>query len=401
MFDIFSILYFNRFRAILSTRKDGSVNVEGLVIIMRAYGRFLKNTAALLLLLALLSLLLPFCRFQAAGQDMTLSGVEVVTAGGKAGYMYLRQSGVPDDYVLKDPFTWGDIKQGIHYADQTGNSNLLLLAGAAAGLPVLLCFLSMCMLFLAEGKKTMVLPTLFTAIAAAELLVALTAFTALRPFLLIGVYFFAMLNIIALILIILGWLLGGYRKPKDHKRRGSERHRDSQKDEEEREDSGGRRRGRRRKSKRRKKRHSSNDKKKKEKSMDKQKDRSDEQKKERDPQGRKTAALGEINGGSGMYAGISKTLSQGGSSLTIGTTPEAMRGIETGSLKAAGHIADHNCQIAYDPESGSYTIVSHAAENIALRQDGRIIRQLKTGERVRISGQTQLDAGSGHSLWLR
>ena len=53
---------------------------------MRAYGRFMKNTAALLLLLALLSLLLPFCRFQAGGQDMTLSGVEVLTAGGKAGY---------------------------------------------------------------------------------------------------------------------------------------------------------------------------------------------------------------------------------------------------------------------------------------------------------------------------
>ena len=56
---------------------------------MRAYGRFMKNTAALLLLLALLSLLLPFCRFQAGGQDMTLSGVEVLTAGGKAGYTYL------------------------------------------------------------------------------------------------------------------------------------------------------------------------------------------------------------------------------------------------------------------------------------------------------------------------
>ena len=45
---------------------------------MRAYGRFMKNTAALLLLLALLSLLLPFCRFQAKGQDMTLSGVLMV-----------------------------------------------------------------------------------------------------------------------------------------------------------------------------------------------------------------------------------------------------------------------------------------------------------------------------------
>ena len=42
---------------------------------MRAYGRFMKNIAALALLFALLSLLLPFCSFQAAGQDMTLSGL--------------------------------------------------------------------------------------------------------------------------------------------------------------------------------------------------------------------------------------------------------------------------------------------------------------------------------------
>lgn len=181
---------------------------------MRAYGRFMKNIAALLLLLALLSLLLPFCRFQAGGQDMTLSGVEVLTAGGKAGYTYLQQGGVPDDFVLMAPFTWGDVKEGIHYADQTGNSNLLVAAGVAVGLPVILCFLSMCMLFLAEGKKTMVLPTIFTAAVTAELLVVLVGFTALHPFLLAGVYLFAMFHIMALILILFGWTLGGYREPK-------------------------------------------------------------------------------------------------------------------------------------------------------------------------------------------
>ena len=185
---------------------------------MRAYGRFMKNTAALLLLLALLSLLLPFCRFQAKGQDMTLSGVEVLTAGGKAGYTYLQQGGVPDDFVLKAPFTWGDVKEGIHYADQTGNSNLLVAAGVAVCLPVILCFLAMCMLFLAEGKKTMVLPTIFIAAVTAELLVVLAGFTAIHPFLLAGVYLFALFHIMALILILFGWTLGGYREPKQKKR---------------------------------------------------------------------------------------------------------------------------------------------------------------------------------------
>lgn len=36
---------------------------------MREYGRWIKNIAAFFLLMALLSLLLPFCRFQAAGKS--------------------------------------------------------------------------------------------------------------------------------------------------------------------------------------------------------------------------------------------------------------------------------------------------------------------------------------------
>ena len=50
------------------------------------YGRLLKNIAAIALLLALLSMLLPFCKFSAGGQEMTLSGLDVVKAGGRAGY---------------------------------------------------------------------------------------------------------------------------------------------------------------------------------------------------------------------------------------------------------------------------------------------------------------------------
>lgn len=375
---------------------------------MRAYGRFMKNIAALLLLLALLSLLLPFCRFQAGGQDMTLSGVEVLTAGGKAGYTYLQQGGVPDDFVLMAPFTWGDVKEGIHYADQTGNSNLLVAAGVAVGLPVILCFLAMCMLFLAEGKKTMVLPTIFTAAVTAELLVVLVGFTALHPFLLAGVYLFAMFHIMALILILFGWTLGGYREPK--KKRGKDGH-----DREENEDRDRRKnrdRGRRRKKSKRKKKHrSSKDSKKKDDNKEKnrkknedqdEKDSQDQKQREQENSRKGIQAAGSVGDGTGLYSGFSWNLSDGKSSnVTIGTTPEAMRGIETGSLKAAGHIADHNCQIIYHPEDGSYTVASHAAENIRLRQGGRILKQLQNGERVRISGQTRLEVGREHFLWLK
>ena len=381
---------------------------------MRAYGRFMKNTAALLLLLALLSLLLPFCRFQAGGQDMTLSGVEVLTAGGKAGYTYLQQGGVPDDFVLKAPFIRGDVKEGIHYADQTGNSNLLVAAGVAVGLPVILCFLSMCMLFLAEGKKTMVLPTIFTAAVTAELLVVLVGFTALHPFLLAGVYLFAMFHIMALILILFGWTLGGYREPKQKKRGqdGADREENEDRDRRKNRDRG---HGRHKKSKRKKKHRSSKDSKKKDDKKDKnneknrkkdadqgEKDADDQKQGDQESKNKRIPAAGSVGDGNGLYSGFSRNLSEGKSStVTIGTTLEAMRGIETGSLKAAGHIADHNCQIIYHPEDGSYTVASHAAENIRLRQGGRILKQLQNGKRVRVSGQTRLEVGKEHFLWLK
>ncbi len=50
---------------------------------MRKHGRLMKNIAGLLLLLALLSLLLPFCKFNAGDGNMTLSGIEVIKTGEK------------------------------------------------------------------------------------------------------------------------------------------------------------------------------------------------------------------------------------------------------------------------------------------------------------------------------
>ena len=134
---------------------------------MRTYGRLLKNIAAIALLLALL---LPFCKFSAGGQEMTLSGLDVVKAGGKAGYTYLTEGRVADTFVLKAPITVGTVKSSLSYVQGVGQMRLLAVCAIAALLPVLLCFLSVGMLFLAEGKKTMLLPTLFTSLVLAELL---------------------------------------------------------------------------------------------------------------------------------------------------------------------------------------------------------------------------------------
>ena len=191
---------------------------------MRTYGRLLKNIAAIALLLALLSMLLPFCKFSAGGQEMTLSGLDVVKAGGRAGYTYLTEGRVADTFVLKAPITVGTVKSSLSYVQEAGQTRLLAVCAIAALLPVLLCFLSVGMLFLAEGKKTMILPTLFTSLVLAELLVVLTVFPALHSFLLAGIYFFTLLHGVAWILILTGWITGGdlpsEKQEKEQKKRG-------------------------------------------------------------------------------------------------------------------------------------------------------------------------------------
>ena len=191
---------------------------------MRTYGRLLKNIAAIALLLALLSMLLPFCKFSAGGQEMTLSGLDVVKAGGREGYTYLTEGRVADTFVLKAPITVGTVKSSLSYVQEAGQTRLLAVCAIAALLPVLLCFLSVGMLFLAEGKKTMILPTLFTSLVLAELLVVLTVFPALHSFLLAGIYFFTLLHGVAWILILTGWITGGYlpseKQEKEQKKRG-------------------------------------------------------------------------------------------------------------------------------------------------------------------------------------
>lgn len=190
---------------------------------MRNYGRFLKNTAGVLLFFALLSLLLPFCYFVAAGQQIALSGMDVLTAAGKAGYTYLTQGQLTDDFVLKAPLTVGTMKSALTFVWGNVDSRLLAAGAAAVLLPLLFCFLAMCMLFVARGKKTMVMPTVFTLIVLAEMLVAVFGLSELHPYLWIGVYLFTLLHGIALLLILIGWVTGGYRRPEE-KSKASDSH---------------------------------------------------------------------------------------------------------------------------------------------------------------------------------
>lgn len=182
---------------------------------MRSYGRFLKNTAGILLFLAMIALLFPFCSFAVGGQDITLSGMDVLTAVGKAGYTHLKEGQISNDFVLKGPVTVGTVKAAFTFVRDNGDTRLLAVVAVAAALPVLFCFLAMCMLFLARGKITMLLPTLFPALVLAGMLMTLVTFPELNPYLRIGIYLFLALHGLALVLILIGWLTGGYDKPEE------------------------------------------------------------------------------------------------------------------------------------------------------------------------------------------
>lgn len=347
---------------------------------MRTYGRIMKNMAGLLLLLALLSLLLPFCKFNAGAGDTMLSGIEVVKAGGKAGYTYFKIGGVPDDFVFKSPYTWGDLKESVSYINEVGGTNILILCAVAIAVPIFLCFLAMIMLFLAEGKKTMFFPTLFTFAVSAEMLFVILFITQLKPFLMLGVYLFTLLNVIAFVFIMLGWVTGGYRQPDRRRGRyGDENGGDDG-------DNG----SSRRKKSRRKTRHKKKTKKKKDRSSDKKKKDNNEDKEKKNEKENISGepVTGIINGGSGIYHGLSWDLKDGNSqTVTIGTTSDAMDALEAKSIKNIESIAGNNCKISYDMNEGKYIIESHSQSQLLLVKDGQVVRCINEGVSTQVSCQ--------------
>lgn len=349
---------------------------------MRTYGRLVKNIAGLLLLLALLSLLLPFCRFDAGAGDMTLSGVEVLKTGGKAGYTYFKTGALSDDYILKSPYTWGDIKQSVLYINNAGGAKIMVFCGAAIVIPIILCFFSMIMLFMAEGKKTMFLPTLFTLATSAEMVFVLLLFSQLRPFLMVGVYLFTLLNVLALIFILAGWLTGGYRQPdKRFRRYGNDNDKSSD------DNDGSRRRKTKRKTRRKKK---TKKKKKKERSSDRNNDRKDDKKDEQKNKS-SNAVVGKINDGNGIYHGFTWNFTDGNEkTVTIGTTADAMEALESNSLKNMDAIAGNNCTVTFDKAAGKYSIKSHSKADILILQDGKVVKCLKSGDRCELISKSVL-----------
>lgn len=373
------------------------------ILFMRVYGRLVKNIAGVLLLLALCSLLLPFCKFNVGAGDTTLSGIEVAKAGGKAGYTYFKTGGIPDDFILKAPYTWGNVKAGVSYVSSIGGTNVLILCGVAILVPIVLCFLAMCMLFIAEGKKSMFLPTLFTLAVAVEMLFIILFITDLQPFLMVGVYLFTILNVAAFLFILIGWITGGYRKPeRDYGKRTRYKKKEENPNNENGDKNGQEQNSSHKRTKTRRKR--KKDKRKDRKKRDRNKrDSRDRKEKKQEPENRSSQSItGRIRNGTGIYHGLSWNIKNGSSHvITVGTTPEAMEALRTKSVKNMECIVNNNCKISYDVASDKYSIESHSKDNILLVKDGKVVRCLGNGDRVKVSCEIILQlSGRGDSITL-
>lgn len=313
---------------------------------MRNYGRFLKNIAGILLLLAMVSLLLPFCRFPVGGQEITLSGMDVLSAGAKAGYTYLTNGQLADDYVLKEPLTFGTMKSVLTFVQGNVDSRLLAAGVVAVLIPLLLCFLAMCMLFLARGKKTMVLPTVFTLLVLAEMLVALFGLADLHPYLRIGVYLFTLLHGIALILILIGWVTGGYRRPEEKSKDSNSHERTPRKSHH---------KWPRRKLFRKKK------------SKKKRKSKKQPARKESTE---KRPRTGKEN------------TTKNDSSAAGKNQPSKKNGSRDMVADRGSSYVWNDCSISYDASSKTYQIVNNSLEDILIYKDDTVIGGLKSGGKV-------------------
>lgn len=371
---------------------------------MRNYGRFLKNIAGILLLLALVSMLLPFCRFPVGGQEITLSGMDVLSAGAKAGYTYLTKGQLADDYVLKAPLTVGTMKSALTFVQGNVDSRLLAAGAVAVLLPLLLCFLAMCMLFLARGKKTMVLPTVFTLIVQAEMLVALFGLADLHPYLQIGVYLFTLLHGIALILILIGWVTGGYRRPEEKSKDSDDHERTPRKSHHKwprRKLFRKKKSKKKRKSKKQPARKGSTDKKSPagkdntDKKHQAKKDNTDKK-----PQIKKDNTDKKSPSRKESTAQKNGTAKNGSSAAGKNQLSKKKSSRDMVADRGSAYVWN-DCSISYDATSKTYQIVNNSLEDILIYKDDTVIGGLKSGGKVFVDDTVTLQRkGSQERLRL-
>lgn len=358
---------------------------------MKPRGILFKNIAAFIMLAALISLLLPFCKITTPETEASVSGYDLVKAGIRTGLEYHENGHIEDGYIIKGDLTWGALKAGINVA--MDNENLREAEGIAllCTLPILFCILAMILALLAIGKKSMILPTLFIALAFFEDIFLITGFqqiqnklfsdmanAGIQLTLLIGIYTFTILCGLALLILMILWITGSFNLPdsdddkstkekKDKKDRGAKRERRSK----------GRRK--KKKSSRKKKKKGGKDEKTKE---DK---REDKQKNSNQP----AKATGYMTGESGIYQGIDINLSEqedGTFTFDVASNPADTLNRNKSS---AG-----NCVIQFNQATKDYTVSNHANETILLKTGDGKLMFLTNGDSQTAGAGTVLQIGN-------
>lgn len=340
---------------------------------MKTYAMHLKNVAALIMLCSILALLLPFCRITTEQQTVSVSGADLLRTGIHAGYEYVSNGTLEENYMIKEGLTWGSLKgsmqsimkaQGIETKSDLKTVAVIVFVGI---LPVLFCFLAMVLTFLAMSKGAMILPMFFLFVTCVENAVILMNFLAIQKTvlsesissimqfsLLMGYYLFAMLCGIALVSLLVLWISGGFNKPESkHSDRRNWRKKDSKKRFVRK-----KKLFRRKKHRRRKSRNNQKDYNKKS-SRSNAKDKDGNDKSLEEDMG---SASGKLAGISGIYQNVKFNLNETSDyKVILGTTKETVPFVEAEQAEGCG------LKIEYNMDNKKYRIQSSTPQHILVK----------------------------------
>lgn len=358
---------------------------------MKSRGILLKNTAALFMLCALLSLLLPFCKVSAPGKSVSISGFDILTSSAHTGYEYYKNGSIDDSYIIKGNLTWGDFKNGVNYAKEQHNAKQAEQVIAISLLPILFCGLAMILSLLATGKISIFFSTLFIGMAFLENIVLIARVQDIQKQLfgvlsasgiqlgfLIGMYAFTVLCGVALCILLFGWITASFRKPKEED--------DEDNSDRNRRDKRNRRNKRGRRGKKRKKRTKTKKKKSKDNAKDKKDNKED---KSQDKSKDLPEAEGKIKGNSGIFQDIELDLAtKDKESVILGTTKDTVQLAE--SIVSEGQ----HFVIQYDKAGKLYQITSHSNANIVVCTHDGTQLLLSNGKTKTVGGKSIIYVGN-------
>lgn len=365
---------------------------------MKTYAFHLKNIAALIMFCSLIALLFPFLEIATDSKNTQVSGYEIVKMGAEAGYEYVNQGALREDYVITGELTWGEVKNTITSILQIENVHRnpqfqkIMWILVLAILPVLLCIIAVLTTLFAGGKLSMILPTLCNMLVFIENVSIMILFHKVQDALffgqssemihvslLIGFHLFTTLCGISLAILILLWISKGFCPPiqdnnKDKnndisksKRKSKDTLKRNSKDKKEKS-----KKTKKEKSSKKKKRRSKrgSQKKAKEERYTRERIKREEQEEESLINNKKPKTIGgptgKIKGLSGMYQDIvidiTKSLDY---QVILGTTPETAHFVENSKLEG------HSLKIQYNMENQKYRIQSNSNHHILIKyKDG-------------------------------